>query len=84
MADLLGRQKNVGFQYYGERLKQSRKVLHSSLNANVIRTTWSGILDEYSTKLMLRSLESPETFYEDVHQCVVVLTCSSIPAHLVI
>ncbi|EKM50921.1 uncharacterized protein PHACADRAFT_103842 [Phanerochaete carnosa HHB-10118-sp] len=73
MADLLGRQKNVGFQYYGERLKQSRKVLHSSLNANVIRTTWNGILGEYSSKLMLRFLESPETFYEDVHRCIDLL-----------
>ena len=66
MAELLGRQKNVGFQYYGERLKRSRRVLHNALNANIVGTTWAGLLESQSVALLRGFLRSPETFYIDV------------------
>ena len=66
MAELLGRQKNIGFQYYGERLKQSRKVLHSALNSNAIESTWESLLDSQSIELLDVFLRSPEMFYTEV------------------
>ena len=70
MAELLGRQKNVGFQYYGDRLKRSRRVLHNALNANTVGTTWTGLLEAQSVALLRRFLCSPETFYEDIGRYV--------------
>ncbi|TBU28072.1 cytochrome P450 [Dichomitus squalens] len=66
MAELLGRQKNVGFQYYGERLKRSRRVLHNALNTTAIGTTWKGLLNSQSVALLQAFLRSPDTFYTDV------------------
>ena len=66
MAELLGRQKNVGFQYYGERLKQSRKVLHSALNAIAIGSTWANLLDSQSVELLNGFLRTPDSFYTDI------------------
>ncbi|KAI0919563.1 hypothetical protein AcW1_003214 [Taiwanofungus camphoratus] len=70
MAELLGRQKNVGFQYYGERLKKSRKFLHGSLNAGAVIGTWSDLLHVQSIKLARSFLNSPQTFYSDVQKNV--------------
>ncbi|GJE90537.1 cytochrome P450 [Phanerochaete sordida] len=70
MADLLGRQNNVGFQYYGERLKQSRKILNHSLNPSAVRDIWAALLEESSTGLMQRFLKSPDTFYHNVEWSV--------------
>ncbi|KAI0666410.1 cytochrome P450 [Trametes maxima] len=67
MAELLGRQKNVGFTYYGDRLKRSRKVLHGALNPNAIIKLWEQLLESESCKLLTRFLNSPDTFYEDVN-----------------
>ncbi|KAI1787184.1 cytochrome P450 [Ganoderma leucocontextum] len=83
MAELLGRQKNVGFQYYGERLKRSRKVLHSALNANAIGSTWASLLDSQSIDLLKGFRSTPETFYVDiggnVEALVVILTYGKKP-----
>ncbi|OBZ74344.1 O-methylsterigmatocystin oxidoreductase [Grifola frondosa] len=40
MVELLGRQNNVGFTYYGERLKRMRRALHGALNINIVNDTW--------------------------------------------
>ncbi|KAM5543810.1 hypothetical protein V8D89_002427 [Ganoderma adspersum] len=73
MAELLGRQKNVGFQYYGERLKQSRKVLHGALNANAIGSTWANLLNSQSIDLLDGFLRSPDSFYMDIGRNVEAL-----------
>ncbi|THH21249.1 hypothetical protein EW146_g258 [Bondarzewia mesenterica] len=66
MAELLGRQDNIGFTYYGDRLKKMRKVLHASLNASAVPLYWSQLLDSQSLTLARDLLTSPETFYEAV------------------
>ena len=75
MAELLGRQNNVGFQYYGDRLIRSRKLLHGSLNATAVGTTWAQLLQEQSSQLLRRFKTSPKTFYDDVEQYVLPLEC---------
>jgi hypothetical protein len=67
MAELLGRQNNVGFQYYGERLKASRKILQASLNAREVGATWSGLLDSQVLELMRKIAKMPGGFYESVN-----------------
>ncbi|EED79607.1 predicted protein [Postia placenta Mad-698-R] len=66
MAELLGRQNNVGFQYYGERLKRSRKVLHAALNPDAIANKWSELLDTQSIKLMRQLASDPSAFYSHI------------------
>ncbi|KAH9846774.1 cytochrome P450 [Lenzites betulinus] len=66
MAELLGRQNNIGFQYYNKRLRQARRVLHGALNPHAITNVWGRLLDAHSSKLLRRFLASPETFYADV------------------
>ncbi|THH06109.1 hypothetical protein EW146_g9716 [Bondarzewia mesenterica] len=73
MAELLGRQHNVGFQYYGDRLKKSRRILHASLSVNSVSATWHGLLDAQSAKLVQSFLISPQTFYDDVQSNVQTL-----------
>ncbi|KAI0746356.1 cytochrome P450 [Daedaleopsis nitida] len=58
IAELLGRQNNIGFLYYGERLKQSRKVLHAMLNAKAVPCLWDELLDHYSSTLLNTLLQS--------------------------
>jgi hypothetical protein len=70
MAELLGRQNNVGFQYYGERLKASRRVLQASLNAREISTTWNDLLDSQTMQLVRKIAENPQDFYESVNGLV--------------
>ncbi|KAG1726073.1 cytochrome P450 [Suillus paluster] len=57
MADLIGRQNNVGFTYCGDKLRASRKLLHASLGA-VSRNEWNPMLVEevckYVASLVLR------------------------------
>ncbi|KAJ8482321.1 hypothetical protein ONZ51_g5440 [Trametes cubensis] len=65
MADLLGRQKNVAFQYYGDRLRRCRKALHASLSPTAIASQWSDLLDYYSRELLVRYMESPTSAYAD-------------------
>lgn len=66
MAELLGRQNNVGFQYYGERLKKCRRVLHGALSQTAVSTTWGQFIDEQSVKLLRKVGLAPESFYSDV------------------
>lgn len=65
MAELLGRQNNVGFTYYGERLKKLRKVLQRSLNLRTVSTSWRDLLDERSRELCFALLRSP-TQWNDI------------------
>ncbi|KAM5543801.1 hypothetical protein V8D89_002418 [Ganoderma adspersum] len=73
MAELLGRQKNIGFQYYDERLKHSRKVLHSALNVNAIGSTWANLFDSHSIELLDGFLRTPDSFYTDIERNVEAL-----------
>ena len=66
MAELLGRQNNVGFQYYDERLKKCRRVLHGALSQTAVSTTWGQFIDEQSVKLLRKVRLAPESFYSDV------------------
>ncbi|KAJ8086075.1 hypothetical protein PM082_004894 [Marasmius tenuissimus] len=59
MVELLGRDNNVGFTYYGERLKKLRGVLHKSLNPHALSEQWSHLLDEQSLELCNALLGSP-------------------------
>ena len=68
MAELLGRQDNIGFQYYGDRLKRSRKALYASLNHSVVGKEWGQLLDAYSLRMIRRFLASPGNFYNDVQE----------------
>lgn len=60
MAELLGRQNNVGFTYYGERLKRLRKALHRSLNPRTLSASWGSLLDTHSLDLCSSLSQSPE------------------------
>ncbi|KAI0764646.1 cytochrome P450 [Fomes fomentarius] len=73
MAELLGRDKNVGFQYYGERLKRSRKALHGSLNQTAITQTWGAFLDFETTYLLRRLYGSPDSLYDSLQEGIVEL-----------
>lgn len=64
MAELLGHHKNVGFQYYGERLKRSRKALHGSLNRTAMTQTWGAFLDFETTYLLCRLYNSSDSLYD--------------------
>ncbi|KAI0759412.1 cytochrome P450 [Trametes elegans] len=67
MAELLGRQNNVGFQYYGDRLRRSRKVLHAALNPGTVSHRWLALLDEHAMQLIRQFQASPHTCYTDIH-----------------
>lgn len=60
MAELLGRQNNVGITYYGERLKKLRKALHKSLNPRTVSVSWGSLLDKNSLELCSSLAQSPE------------------------
>jgi hypothetical protein len=75
MAELLGRQNNVGFQYYGDRLKHCRRALHNVLNSNVISHYWGRLMDEESVHLNHRFYLSPGSFYEDTQRFVSRYSC---------
>ncbi|KAJ7223155.1 cytochrome P450 [Mycena pura] len=68
MAELLGRQDNVGFTYYGERLKKMRKELHAALSAGVLVGIWGALLDRESLHLCqaLLNAKAPDAFYDSV------------------
>ncbi|PCH34876.1 cytochrome P450, partial [Wolfiporia cocos MD-104 SS10] len=61
MADLLGRQRSVGFHRYGERLKKLRKILHASLSSSVVTSTWSARLEAQSISLCKALLCNQQT-----------------------
>ncbi|KAK0224205.1 cytochrome P450 [Armillaria fumosa] len=60
MAELLGRQNNVGMTYYGERLKRLRKALHKSLNLRTLSASWGSLLDTNSLELCSSLSQSPK------------------------
>ena len=68
MIELLGRQDNVGFTYYGERLKKMRVVLHFSLNKPNISTVWADLLDNQSLSLCRDLHSASESFYSAVER----------------
>ena len=68
MAELLGRQNNVGFQYYGPKLMKSRKVLNASLNSHAVHSRWAEFLDQMSLELLRALHEHPGRFMEDIHK----------------
>jgi hypothetical protein len=76
MAELLGRQHNVGFQYYGDRLKKSRKFIHGSLNMKAVETQWNGLLDVRTRRLLSDLLASPEDCYAHIHRSVSIVISS--------
>ncbi|KAJ4478448.1 cytochrome P450 [Lentinula aciculospora] len=70
MAQLMGRQNNIGFTFYGNRLREMRKVLHSLLTPSAVTTHWKHLIDSQSLTLIQRLLKSPETFNEEVEVSV--------------
>ncbi|KAF9028099.1 cytochrome P450 [Rhodocollybia butyracea] len=70
MAELLGRQHNVGFTYYGERLKKMRAVLHFSLSKRHISTVWGDLLDSQSLCLCHDLFRLQQGFYDTVESNV--------------
>ncbi|KAA1478269.1 cytochrome P450 [Dentipellis sp. KUC8613] len=59
MADLLGRQDNVGFTQYGERLRKGRRFLHSALNERYLldQDGWGNFLGAHSLALLRMMVE---------------------------
>lgn len=51
--ELLGRQNNVGFMYYGPNLRESRRMLNSELNPSSVRK-WEPLVEETLQDLMKR------------------------------
>ncbi|KAG5725375.1 O-methylsterigmatocystin oxidoreductase [Termitomyces sp. T112] len=78
MAELLGRQNNVGFTYYGKRLKDFRKALHKSLIPTVILECWNHLLHEQSRELCQSLLANPDGFRDivegNIQEFIVILT----------
>lgn len=68
MAELIGRQKNVGFQYYGDRLRSTRTALNREMHATVLSKLWTDMLHEQSDKLIRRLFDSPEMFFDDIQE----------------
>lgn len=67
MAELLGRQNNVGFAYYGHHWKGMRKLLHSTVFADISHK-WGYLLDDHSVILCRAIMESPLSFYNAVER----------------
>lgn len=65
MAELMGRQENVGFQRYSERHRRARKLLHGVLSAGALADEWGVLLDKQSKRLLRFLRDSPENFYSD-------------------
>ncbi|KAG9311162.1 cytochrome P450 [Chiua virens] len=61
MADLIGRQDNVGFTYYGESLKSARKLLHSALGPHT-RASWSPMLEDQTLNLIRQLIASNDAW----------------------
>jgi hypothetical protein len=58
MIDMIGRQNNVGFTYYGEKLRASRKLLHTSLGA-AARNEWKPMIEEGCIDAMKLLVDNP-------------------------
>ncbi|KJA22860.1 hypothetical protein HYPSUDRAFT_1083859 [Hypholoma sublateritium FD-334 SS-4] len=78
MAELIGRQSNVGFTYYGERLKRFREVLRKPLNIQSISLFWGPYLEEQSYNLCQSLFKDSEQFYAlveiNIQELIVMLT----------
>ena len=61
-VSLIQNSSNVGFTYYGKRLKDFRKTLHKSLNPTAILKCWGDLLHEQSRELCQSLLADPERF----------------------
>ncbi|TFK38919.1 cytochrome P450 [Crucibulum laeve] len=59
MVQLLGRQDNVGFIPYGNKLREARKLLHAELNPQVVRK-WEPLVEEITQKLMIDLKNAPK------------------------
>lgn len=66
MAELLGRDQNVGFLPYGKRLQQCRRILSGAFKHSAVQNHWKDLLEFQSTELVRCLLSSPNTFFEDV------------------
>ncbi|KAG1842153.1 cytochrome P450 [Suillus subalutaceus] len=72
MADLIGRQNNVGFTYYGNKLRASRKLLHASLGTGA-RNEWNPMLVEECKHVMKLLVDHPEHWMSHVKSHVASL-----------
>lgn len=83
MAQLLGRDQNVGFLQYGTRLQQSRRLLSGAFKHNAVLSYWKDLLEIKSTELVHCLLSSPKTFFEDVQtkvkSMIIELTYGDMP-----
>lgn len=59
MADLIGRQDNVGFTYYSEKLRTARRLLHSGLGLQN-KAIWGTMLEEQTLTLLKQLTESSQ------------------------
>ncbi|KAJ3722824.1 cytochrome P450 [Lentinula guzmanii] len=83
MAQLMGRQNNVGFTFYGNRLREMRRVLHSLLSPSAVANDWNHLIDSHSLELIDRLSKSPETFNQGIEvslqEMIVCLTYGKKP-----
>ncbi|KAJ3840534.1 cytochrome P450 [Lentinula raphanica] len=70
MAELMGRQNNVGFTFYGNRLREMRRIMHSLLNSTAVNSHWSHFIESQSLELVHRLLNSPDTFEQEIESSI--------------
>ncbi|KAJ3776759.1 cytochrome P450 [Lentinula raphanica] len=70
MAELMGRQNNVGFTFYGNRLREMRRIMHSLLNSTAVNSHWSHLIESQSLELVHRLLNSPDTFEQEIESSI--------------
>ncbi len=66
-GELVGRDKSLLFLPYGERLRTTRRLIHSFLRADVANRHWP-LQERGVLKLLQRLKESPEKFESHIHR----------------
>lgn len=84
MAELLGRQDNVGFQYYGASLKRARRAMHGPLGGAAVEGVWAPLLETWADAIVRGIREGGEDGWYDavlegVEGLVVQLTYGHAP-----
>ncbi|KAF9033032.1 cytochrome P450 [Hymenopellis radicata] len=69
-GELVGRDKSLLFLPYGERLRTTRRLIHSFLRADVANRHWP-LQEQGVLKLLRRLKESPEKFESHIHSSFV-------------
>lgn len=69
MAELLGRTENVGFTYYGTRLRQKRTLLQTEFGSNK-RSQWGPIIENAAEELLSRWSDPDTNSGDKARKCL--------------